>query len=91
MHVSAVLAGRPPAVVSPRATVKDLVSHLARHDVGAAVVSSDGVTVDGLVSERDVIRALRDRGAAALDASVATVMNAAAPSVRPSDRYLDAL
>jgi CBS domain-containing protein len=62
------------ATASPDMTVADLLDRLAEHGIGAIVVSDDGGTVDGIVSERDVVRALRGSGAALLDAPVAEVM-----------------
>jgi len=52
--------GAPPTVVTvrPDASVTELLGLLAEHNVGALVVSSDGRTVDGIVSERDVVRRL---------------------------------
>ena len=47
---------------------------LAEHNIGAVVVSADGVTITGIVSERDVVRRLHDRGAAVLDQPVSTIM-----------------
>lgn len=44
--------------ISASATVHDLVSSLNSHHVGALVVSSDGKKIDGIVSERDVVRAM---------------------------------
>lgn len=40
------------------ATVRELLALLAQHNIGAAVVSDDGTAVDGIVSERDVVRRL---------------------------------
>ena len=44
--------------VPPAATVRDLVAMLSEHNVGAMVVSDDGETVAGIVSERDGVRRL---------------------------------
>jgi CBS domain-containing protein len=44
--------------IAPDATVRDLLALLAEHNIGAAVVSADGRHVDGIVSERDVVRRL---------------------------------
>ena len=40
--------------------MRELVALLAEHNVGALVVSEDGETVDGIVSERDVVRRLHE-------------------------------
>ena len=64
MRINDVLKGKPSHAVitiTPDATVRELVSLLAEHNVGALVVSRDGESVDGIVSERDVVRRLRER------------------------------
>jgi CBS domain-containing protein len=48
--------------ITPEAGVRDLVAALAEHNVGALIVSSDGSTVAGIVSERDVVRHLHTDG-----------------------------
>ncbi len=76
MKIREVVAGKANqniVTISPEATVRDLVALLAQHNIGAAVVSSDGETVAGIVSERDIVRRLGgDDGA--LSASVAEIM-----------------
>lgn len=42
--------------LSPDATVQDLLEKLAELNIGAMIVSSDGSKVDGIVSERDIVR-----------------------------------
>lgn len=76
MHVAGLLRnkGDDVATVAPTATVGVVVAALAERKVGALVVSGDGTSVDGIVSERDVVRALADQGHAVLDAEVATIM-----------------
>lgn len=62
VHVRDVLATKGDAAVhtvAPDATVAELLDSLAEHDIGALVVSTDGVDVLGIVSERDVVRMLR--------------------------------
>ncbi|MFD1860502.1 CBS domain-containing protein [Aeromicrobium camelliae] len=46
--------------VSPHTTMPALLAALAEHNVGALVVSDDGVTILGIVSERDIVRKLRE-------------------------------
>lgn len=60
--------------VAPTDTVTKLLAVLAEHKIGAVVVSADGKNVEGIVSERDVVRRLNDRGASVLDAPVSEVM-----------------
>lgn len=50
--------GREVATVAPDASIADAVRMLADLNVGALVVSADGSAVDGIVSERDIVRQL---------------------------------
>ena len=76
MRISDVLRtkGSTVATVPPGATVEEVVSALAAHGVGALVVSGDGHRIDGIVSERDIVRALERRGGAVLADSVESLM-----------------
>jgi CBS domain-containing protein len=58
MKVSTIIAGKKVENISASATIHDLVSALNTHHVGALVVSGDGKKIDGIVSERDVVRAM---------------------------------
>lgn len=46
--------------IAPDATVRQLLDRMAELDVGALVVSDDGASMLGIVSERDIVRKLRD-------------------------------
>ena len=76
MHVSGLLDSKGTRVVtvSPGATVADVAALLATHRIGAVVVSTEGTLIDGVVSERDIVRALAARGASALDETAAAIM-----------------
>jgi CBS domain-containing protein len=75
MQLSTIIAAKGGfvATIQPDATVGDLVAMLAEHGVGALVVSADGRTITGIVSERDVVRAMT-HGAEALSRPVASIM-----------------
>jgi len=77
--------GTEVVTVAPGATVTELLDLLAQHRIGAVVVSRDGSGVDGIVSERDVVRHLRTRGAAVLGEPVATIMTAEVSVCGPDD------
>jgi len=65
MRIGDVLGAKPSkdvVTITPDAGVKDLIALLAEHNVGALIVSADGETVDGIVSERDVVRQLHHEG-----------------------------
>jgi CBS domain-containing protein len=58
MKISALIAGKRVETISPGASVHDLVNALNVHHIGALVVSADGKRIEGIVSERDVVRAM---------------------------------
>jgi CBS domain-containing protein len=66
--------GHEVATVAPDATVWDVLSRLDHHRIGALVVSGDGQRVDGIVSERDIVRQLHARGPGILDGPVSDLM-----------------
>ncbi|MGH3734645.1 MAG: CBS domain-containing protein [Micromonosporaceae bacterium] len=75
MRISDVLRHKGPQVATlpPSASVSELIAALADHNIGAMVVL-DADTVVGIVSERDVVRQLKDRGADLLAAPVSEIM-----------------
>ncbi|MGW0193518.1 CBS domain-containing protein [Nonomuraea sp. NPDC003201] len=77
--------GSDVATVSPRATVRELLATLAERNIGAAVVSTDGLTIEGIASERDVVRRLHDRGPAILDGPVSAIMTTQVRTVGPGE------
>lgn len=76
MKVSEILAQKGREVFTVRAaeTLGTLAHRLRLANVGALVVSEDGARLDGVVSERDVVRALADRGPRATELTVGDVM-----------------
>ena len=68
--------------ISPDASVRDLLSLLAEHNIGAVIVSSKDGVVDGIVSERDVVRNLNGDDAV-LDAKVQQIMTAVVQTCEP--------
>jgi CBS domain-containing protein len=91
MRISEVIAGKAnqeTITISPDASVRDLIALLARHNIGAAVVSSDGTTVAGIVSERDVVRKL-DGNDGALGVAVSEIMTTNVRTCGPGDSLDD--
>jgi CBS domain-containing protein len=66
--------GRDVTTVAPGASVADALSLLAEHNVGALVVSEDGAGLDGILSERDIVRRLAADGSQALTVEVRELM-----------------
>lgn len=66
--------GTDVAVVAPDARIADVIDALEAEDVGALVVSADGQNIDGIVSERDVVRGLQNFGPEVLEHTVRELM-----------------
>lgn len=66
--------GREVATIAPDAPVRSAVEQMGSVNVGALVVSGDGTAVEGIVSERDVVRRLAADGPSLLDAPVSMIM-----------------
>jgi CBS domain-containing protein len=90
MRISDVLRGkgREVVTVTPDSDVQHLLAVLAEHRIGAVVVSGDGTAIDGIVSERDIVRALAARGPSVLSEPVTAIHTATVYTVSP-DTYLD--
>ncbi|WP_298967913.1 CBS domain-containing protein [uncultured Methylobacterium sp.] len=76
MTVARILSqkGRTVVTVQPHRTLAEAASLLAEKGIGALVVSDAGQTVMGILSERDIIRAVARHGATALDNPVSRHM-----------------
>lgn len=87
MKVEAVLArkGRHVETVRPDADLAFAVHRLTTHNIGALVVTGDGKRVNGVLSERDVVRALARHGPQVLERGVAAVMSKTVPVCSPED------
>ena len=66
--------GGDVVTVKPDDTVARLLELLAEHRIGALVVSVDGASIEGIVSERDVVRQLHRRGPDILSVTVSQIM-----------------
>ena len=60
--------------VSPGSLVADAAELLSTRRIGAVIVSTDGKTADGIVSERDIVRELGKRGAKCLEETIDHLM-----------------
>jgi CBS domain-containing protein len=69
MRVSEILSAKGASVVTVRqdATVTAAIHRMTLERIGALVVSNDGQHIDGILSERDVIRALSHEGNSILE------------------------
>lgn len=91
MQVSDILRrkGSDVVTVRPDTTVAELLATLAEHGIGAAVVSNDGRTVEGIVSERDVVRAMARDGSDSLARTVGSICTREVAVAARSDRLED--
>ena len=93
MNVDVILKtkGRAVETVRPDTSVMQVAARLDAHRIGALVVSADGASVDGIVSERDIIRAIARDGAAVLDWPVSQIMIADVITVTGKDDIAEVL
>jgi CBS domain-containing protein len=91
MRISDILRGKGEQVVTvtPDTNVERLLAVLAEHKIGAVVVSRGGGTVDGIVSERDVVRALAARGVSVLEEAVTAIHTADVHTIAPDAAIAD--
>lgn len=77
--------------VKPTDTVADAAKLLSTHRIGTVVVSVDGASLDGILSERDIVRELGKRGASCLNDPVSDLMTAKLITCSPSNTALEVL
>lgn len=87
MTVRRILRGKGGAVVSvpPAATVLDALNALKQHRIGAVLVLGDKGKIEGVLSERDIVRALPDKGGNLLAMPVSALMTREVITCQPSD------
>lgn len=73
------------ATIGPDASVADAAAEMTARSIGALVVSTDGNEILGIVSERDIVRAISETGASVLDASVQSIMSDEVRTCTPED------
>ncbi len=79
MSVRSIIGGKPNSrivTIKPTDPVKLAAEVLAKHRIGAVIVTRDGATVDGILSERDIVRALGTTGVGCLSSQVQDLMTA---------------
>ena len=86
MTVRAILdtKGHDVESVEPGVTLAAAVKRLAERKIGAVLVMS-GTRMEGILSERDIVRVLGEQGASVLDQPVSSVMTRRVVSCRPTD------
>jgi CBS domain-containing protein len=71
--------------VVPTQTVMEAAEILAKNRIGAVVVSSDGATVEGILSERDIVKSIGISGPGCLEHPISTLMTAKVTHCLPED------
>jgi CBS domain-containing protein len=83
--------GRTVHSVRPSSTVAEVVDRLGRLGIGALLVRDERGAIRGIVSERDVVRALRRHGAALLEMPVTTVLTSEVRTCSPEETVAQAM
>jgi CBS domain-containing protein len=93
MKVADVLSVKGAVVetIRPDAKVLIAVHRMRMQNVGALVVSRDGIRVDGVLSERDIVRGLTSHGADLLDMHVVAVMSRTVPTCTPEESLVSVM
>lgn len=73
-HILKAKADDAVVTVLPSSTMREAAEILAERKIGTVVISADGHVPDGILSERDIVREIAQRGAAVLTESVDTYM-----------------
>lgn len=71
--------------IKSSATIAEAIDLLSEHNIGAVVVSDDGHTVSGILSERDIVRGFKRSGAPLLETPVGSIMTRGVLTCTPSD------
>ncbi|MCP5085186.1 MAG: CBS domain-containing protein [Rhodobacteraceae bacterium] len=77
MLVQQIMAGKPSvdvATIGPAASIHEAAEVLSKRKIGALIVSDSGTDVQGVISERDIVRELGRRGTGCLTDTVGSIM-----------------
>lgn len=87
MNVEAILKikGRNVFTIRPEHSVSEMATLVSNKKIGAVVVCDDKGRILGMVSERDIVRAVADYGKGALDMPIRNIMTSPAVTCSPSE------
>ncbi len=94
MIVSQILSQKPSGniiTVPKDERIETAVARLSKHRIGALIVSNDGASVDGILSERDIVRDLGESGVKALSGTVGDLMTKNVVACSPGDTAVSVL
>jgi CBS domain-containing protein len=91
MNVETILSvkGREVITIGPTATLEEAIAVLGKHRIGAVVVLGADQRVIGILSERDIVRALSERSAGALKEPLSQSMTRVVVSCGEADTVSD--
>ena len=91
MNVGRILAvkGSSVVTVTTETPIKDVARILKDRRIGSVVISGDGLRVQGIVSERDIVHRMVEQGAGLLDLPVETIMSRNVVTCTPADTLND--
>jgi CBS domain-containing protein len=91
MKVASILKAKGAHVVTvrPNETIQHAAAKLRLEGVGALIVSHDGVTLDGIITERDITKGFADHGADLASKHVRDLMEAGVLTCKPEDGIAD--
>jgi CBS domain-containing protein len=81
--------GRETITVDPAATLERAADTLSEHNIGALVVTDHSGAVIGVISERDIVQTISERGSDALNRTVQEVIDEEVPTCTPDDDVKD--
>ena len=87
MSVSQILGvkGRSIITATAKETVQSIAQKLSQHRIGAVVVVDDKDAIAGIVSERDIVRALAEHGAKSMAMPVSGIMSKTVRTCKAGD------
>jgi CBS domain-containing protein len=93
MNVAAMLdaKGREVVTTSAAVSIADAAEALARHKIGALVVVDAGGKLAGIVSERDIVRALAKSGGSILEEKLSSIMTRTVVTCREAESVHDVM
>jgi len=93
MTIAAILRhkGHDIARVSPTATIKEVADRLAQKRIGAILVMDAADRLMGILSERDIVRAIPTHGVRVLDMTAAQLMTQAVHTATPQTSVAEAM
>ena len=91
MNVDAILKekGRRVITMRPNSPLATVIGRMKLEHIGAVILSDDGETIDGILSERDIVRGLANHGGEVAEHSVTELMTRDVRSCGPDDTIAD--